>query len=171
MQMKVRIDGEGLSYRGIGVNFGKRAVLLFRNAPDEGVLALRMEDSFDIAGDGSIMIVSHLATQWFAVNVSAHEWLFDIPDMAGRFAELRLSGGSLGNVDHARVDIDFRILDGFGEIARRLVVRDRPVIDDSYNFGDFEIGAKLKHVDAEKIVVYDPDGYGHFERTTDTLEK
>lgn len=165
------VFGSGLSYRGIGANFGKRAELLFRNAPGEGILALRMEDDFDIGDNSSIMIVTHLATQWFAVNVSAHEWLFDIHELAGRYAELALSGGSLGNKDDARVDVKFSTCDKYGEPARALTVRGRPVIDDSYNFGAFHIGAILRLVDENKITVYDSDGKGHFELTVDSLRK
>lgn len=171
MQMQIGVYGSGLSYRGVGVNFGKRADLVFRNAPDEGVLALRMEDDFDIAGEGTIMIVTHLVSQWFPVNVSASEWLFDIHELEGRFAQLRLSGGSLGNIDDAKVAIELSIDNRFGQASERLFASGIPVIDGSLNFGEFEIGAQLSVVRANKVIVYDSHGNAHFRTATEGFEK
>jgi len=171
MQVKIAAYGEGLSYRGFGLNAGKRVDLLFRNAPDEGVLALRMEDAIDVGGDTSMLGFTYLVTQWFAVNVSAHEWLFHLDGLVGRFAEFTLTGGSLGNIDNARVHVELALLDKYHEVRKRFSARGIAVIDGSINVGQFKVGSTLKRVDSEKITVYDPKGNGHLERTVDSLKR
>lgn len=130
-----------------------------------------MEDAFDIGGESSIAGVTHLVTQWFPVNVSAHEWLFDIHELAGQFARLKLSGGSLGNMDDARVKIELSIRDRYGEAGRKLNVAGISVIDGSLNLATFDIGADLELVDASKVTVYDPDGDGRLRPTVEALDR
>lgn len=169
MQMKLRVYGSGLSYRGVGVNLGKEAYLLFRDRLNEGVLALRMGDKLDVGGDSSIGGVTHLGTEWFSVNLSANEWLFDIDELVGRYARVKVTGGSLGNIDDARVAIDFSVNGGFNDVSERLSVRGIPVIDGSLSLGTFEIGSVLERVDAERIAVYDAEGNGRYRPTIDSL--
>lgn len=169
MQMQIRVYGSGLSYRGVGVNLGKEAHLLVRNAPGEGVLALAMRDKLDIGGESSVALVTHLGTPWFAVSLSAHEWLFDLHELVGRYAQLKVKGGSAGNIDDARVSIDFSVNGRFNEVAHRLTARGLPVIDGSVSFGTFEIGTELESWDAERVTVYDAEGNGQFRRTVESL--
>lgn len=163
------IRGSGWSYRGVGVNLGKRVYLLLRDSPDEAVLGLKMEDEVEIGGDTTILGITHLATQWFPVNLSEHCWLFDTDELVGRIGELTVEGGSLKSLDDARVDVTFEVFDRYGQVSNRLLARSRATIDSSLSFGDFNVTSEIRGVEGNELRVWERESGSKIVATTDSL--
>lgn len=144
MQMLIQVEGVGAGYKGFNVSYCKRALLLFRDAPDEGVIGLAMSGFFDVGGRGPNAIVSAVRTQWFNVNVSEHDWLFDTQDLVGKFATLTVSGSTVFGFDDPRVSVTFSLDDEYHQLGRRFAARNLPLRDPGFQLGSFEIRSKLK---------------------------
>jgi hypothetical protein len=170
MQMQVGIEGTGLSLKGVGINVGKVAYILMREAQGEPIVALKMGDSLDIGGESSTLGIVRLATKWFRVNVAKHDWLFDSKELIDRQAELNVTGGAFGNVDKALVNVTLTVLDKFNEAKWTLQARNLAVVDGSYNIGRFQIKSSLQRIDAKRVAITTDDGDIAIAPTTKSLE-
>lgn len=151
MQMMLNLSGFGLGINGVNVSANKAAVLVFRDAPDEGSVIIGIDDGFELGASGPNGILSAVRTEWFPLNVSENKWLFNPLDLVGRQGKIEVPGSSFIS-DDAFVDFKFEVFDQYHKVEHSIHLRHIPVLGGSYQLGGFSVEGEIKSGDPAKGV-------------------
>ena len=158
MQMQFFASGAGAQLKGVGITTGQEVYVLFRDAPDEGVIVTKIDGGTSVGGPGSVLGMSAIVTEWFPVNPSRNYWLWDVEDLIGREAAVTVVGGAIGGYFDPRIDINFEVFDRYHGSAHRLERHNLSTVGLSFNLNKLVIHGKLRRQDKDEAYIHTNEG-------------
>ncbi|HEX5486006.1 MAG TPA: hypothetical protein VFX23_08410 [Limnobacter sp.] len=114
MEIKLIASSIGAAIPRIGVGFSLFAgvYIMTRRTPNDKPYVLGIASKPEIGGNNGSLIASHVETAWLKIDLSKHNWLCNRHALAGKRAEVKLSGTL---VYKGKLDLSITVFDDQNE--------------------------------------------------------